>query len=353
MAKFTTKGIIYTLMVDYKQKCDYYFANLFIKDGNSYAAIKDCKDKLIGQKNMGTSLNQASNEDKATLLFYALTDIINNPSANNDALLTKEEVNETEEADNNQGIVFDPSVSEHDSRYFFAPSARPLKKGELYYNTIYFLIHDVQYGITDRFSFGMGTTIIGFPFYFTTKYAFPINDKSYFAIGDLLILGTYGADFVGNLLFASYTYGGSKSNITLGGGLLTSNNREVTSDKFTFVTNVNGLLSIGKYFYLISENYISPLKQERYTFRFTTNPDGIQEGNFIQENAIWFGISGVRFVTKKNSLASFQFGLTHILNVQGDIPSPYNQPQWETYESSGLDFIAFPTVSFTRKFKLK
>jgi hypothetical protein len=179
----------------------------------------------------------------------------------------------------------------------------------------------------------MGTTIIGFPFYFTTKYAFPINDKSYFAIGDLLILGTYGADFVGNLLFASYTYGGSKSNITLGGGLLSSNQ----TDKFAFVTNINGLLSIGKHFYLFTENYISSVKQESYYYNNAN-------GGFIEKTGIWFGISGVRFVTKKNALASFQFGLTHI-SIVDDSPSYYN--------SGGSGVIAFPTISYTKKFKFK
>ncbi|MFQ3213556.1 MAG: hypothetical protein ACJAT1_001071 [Marivirga sp.] len=147
-----------------------------------------------------------------------------------------------------KGVELDPTVSEHDSRYFFAPSARPLKKGELYYNMLYFLIHDVQYGISDRLSVGLGTTVIGLPFYVTTKYAIPIDEKSYFAIGDLLILGTYGVDFIGNLLFASYTYGSDQSNITFGAGMFTSNDRDFTANRFSFVGNINGMLSVGKYF---------------------------------------------------------------------------------------------------------
>jgi len=359
--KFNTKGITYTPLVDYKLKCNYQFAKLYASEGQTYASIENCKDKLLGIKKLGSTFNTASDMDKATLLFFALWEIIENPAEINEPISSEpvsiQVPSKNEVEANDQELLFDPSVSEHDSRYFFAPTARPLKKGELYYNTIYFLIHDIQYGISDRLSFGMGSTIIGFPFYFTTKYSIPVNEKSHFAIGDLLILGTYGADFAGNLLFLSYTYGGDKSNITIGEGLFTSNNQEVTNRKFTFVTNVNGILSLGKYFYLISENYISPIRQEEQVFKTVFNPDGsygyTQVGNYEQQNALWFGISGIRFVTKKNSLVSWQVGLTHILNVPGKIPSPYDQSEWNNYDGSAFEFIAFPTVSFTRKFKLK
>lgn len=360
-AKFASKNITYTNLMDYKQKCDYQFAKIFVNEGQTFASIKDCKDQLLGTKNLGNSFSSAINADKATLLFYALWDLIDNPVIEYEPLASQQVsvkvINKNEPELNDEGVVLDPSVSEHDSRYFFAPSARPLKQGELYYNTIYFLIHDLQYGITDRLSFGMGTTIIGFPFYFTTKYSIPINEKSHFAVGDLLILGTYGADFAGNLLFASYTYGSDKSNITIGEGVFTSNNREVTDKQFTFVSNVNGILSLGKYFYLISENYISPLSQEQEVYRTVYNPDGsygyFEEGSYSSNNIVWFGVSGIRFVTKKSSLASFQFGLTYYLNIPGKIPSPYQQSEWQNLNGSNTGFLAFPTISFTRKFKLK
>jgi hypothetical protein len=108
---------------------------------------------------------------------------------------------------------------------------------------------------------------------------------------------------------------------------------------------------------LISENYLSPLSQENDVsmplFDSNGNLTSFQEGSFTQKNTIWFGISGVRFVNRKNSIVSFQLGLSHIVNIEGKIPSPYNQPQWEDYSGSDFNFVAFPTISYTRKFKLK
>jgi hypothetical protein len=41
----------------------------------------------------------------------------------------------------------------HPSRYLYAPSAIPLKRGEGYLNMIYFLAYQAQYGISDNFQF--------------------------------------------------------------------------------------------------------------------------------------------------------------------------------------------------------
>jgi len=349
--KFQSNGIEYTLMVDYKNKCDYLFAELYLSNSNINASLKDCKDQSLGVKNLGTSLRVASKEDKATLIYYAFLDLIKNPQLA-EADNSKQQSNSTIGSNNQSsgGMEFDPNVSEHDSRYIFAPTARPLKQGELYYNTVYFLLHDAQFGITDRLSFGMGTTIIGFPFYFTTKLSIPAGEKSYFAIGDLLILGTYDADFVGNLLFANYTYGSSKSNITIGGGLLTSNSNDLFGGRPSFVANVSGIKSIGKYFYLITENYINPFTKTEERSRDFFNPDGsyaytqFYETDF--QKVLWFGITGIRLVTKKNALNSFQIGLTHIFDYE-------YESQNNSTASNSMNFIAIPTISFTKKFKLR
>ena len=42
----------------------------------------------------------------------------------------------------------------HATRYFFAPSAIPLKKGEGYFQNAYIIVNSVQIGITDNFSMG-------------------------------------------------------------------------------------------------------------------------------------------------------------------------------------------------------
>ncbi len=357
--KLKGQNIKLTSFVDYREKCNYKFARLFSENNILYTEITDCENAVLGTNKLGESIKSATEEEKATLIYFSLLDIIENPQPT-PALVDDEVDNPPQQKtyNNNVGINnldLDPNVSEHDSRYFFAPSAIGLKKDELYYNTIYFLLHDLQYGLTDRLTIGVGTTIIGLPFYLTAKLAFPLNEKSHVALGDLLIVGTYGTNFVGNLVYGSYTYGSSKSNFTIGLGLLTANDDDIIEQDYRIVTNANGILAIGKHFYILTENYITPFKRDREATRRVTNPDGsvafFQQGNFTQQNVLWFGLSGIRFVTKSNSLASFQFGLTHIFTIQGKIPSPYDRNEWGVSDADP-SFVFIPTISFTRKFKL-
>ena len=76
----------------------------------------------------------------------------------------------------------------HVNRYVFSPSAFGLKKGDYYYNAYYFLMHDIQYGISENFSMGIGTTIAFVPIYFMPTYTKSINEKSAFAVGDLMMV---------------------------------------------------------------------------------------------------------------------------------------------------------------------
>ena len=53
----------------------------------------------------------------------------------------------------------DRTPNPHPSRYFFAPSAIPLKKGEKYYQNALFLVNSFQVGLNDHFSIGGGLVI--------------------------------------------------------------------------------------------------------------------------------------------------------------------------------------------------
>ncbi len=351
--KFLEKNIYLTNSVDFKSKCDYYFSSITKSEKGYTLAVEDCNGKLMGSVFAGSNLEAISNEEKAIIIFYNLWDIIDNPTypdaKSEDAKPEKDE--EVQEKEYNG-----PINSEHDSRYFFAPTALPLKKGELYYNTLYFLSHDVQYGVTDRLILGMGTTIIGLPFYLTAKYSIPIQENSHLAFGDLLMVGTYGTNFFGNLAFATYTYGNSHNNITIGAGHLyfkPGDNPEISS---SIVGNLSGIVRAGKYFYFLSENYLFNFKTQENVSRSTQLPDGtflFQQGEYEGRRNIWYGLTGIRFIIKDNELVSWQFGLTHMLFVSSKPPAPYDSPEWQT-DNFGLEprMIAFPTFSFTRKFKL-
>ncbi len=60
------------------------------------------------------------------------------------------------------------------TRYFFAPSAIPIKKGEGYYQNAYLLANMANYGITGNFSFG-GGVILPFAAFIAPKVGFEVT----------------------------------------------------------------------------------------------------------------------------------------------------------------------------------
>lgn len=348
--KFLEKNLYLTNSVDFKNKCDYYFASVLTNDRGYSIEVENCDNELLGTASAGSSLQSASADEKAVIIFYNTLDIIENPKSQESNSVTRDSFKE-------QYVHPDSMISEHDSRYFFAPSALPLKKNELYYNSLYFLLHDIQYGVTDRLTVGMGTTIIGLPIYFTAKYSIPLREKSHLAIGNLLVAGTYGSNFLGNLAFATYTYGDSHSNISIGGGHLYFDPGNFNGGQSSsLVGNLSGIKRAGKYFYFLTENYLFSFQNTEFANRTTALPDGtfvFQEGEFNARRNIWYGLTGIRFVRKSNELVSWQLGLTHMLIVNSAVPSPYNSSDWSTFSyNEGSTFVTFPTLSYTRKFKL-
>ncbi len=250
--KLENRGFEYTSVVDYRNRCSYYYGTLLKAGENAALKIENCEEELIGHKNLGKSFLTGSDEEKAILLSFAITDIIAQPLDLSDP---KDEIDFLPEKEARELPPDTVIENEHTSRYFFSPSAYNLKEGELYYNTLYFFLHDIQYGISDNFSIGMGTTLIGIPFYLTPKVSIPLGTKSTLAIGDIFILGTWGSNFFGNLLYGVYTHGTTENNISFGAGLLTTNDNDITREYNSFVLNLSGLAKFSTYVYFVSENY--------------------------------------------------------------------------------------------------
>jgi hypothetical protein len=106
----------------------------------------------------------------------------------------------------------------HPSRYLFSPSAIALKKGEGYMNWFYFLLFQMQYGITDNFSAGITTSWFLAPTMLNLKYTIPVDDKLNLAVGGQVGKLWITDDNVVSLGFASGTYGTSESNVSLNVG---------------------------------------------------------------------------------------------------------------------------------------
>jgi len=109
------------------------------------------------------------------------------------------------------------------TRYFWAPNAYGLKKGEGYYQNIYVFWNQVSYGITDYITIGGGiipTFLFGAatPVFLTPKVSIPVV-KDKFNIGGGMLLGTVLGDVSDDISFGiAYglsTFGSRDSNISI------------------------------------------------------------------------------------------------------------------------------------------
>jgi hypothetical protein len=146
------------------------------------------------------------------------------------------------------------------TRYLFAPGARNLEKGQGYYQNTWIFLNSVDYGISDRFSLGIGTIptfLFGgaAPVWLIPKLSFPAIDGKLHLSGRAVIAGIVGAesDIVG-IFYGAATYGSSDKNVTIGLGYGYSD-RTFSS---TPVLNISGMYRVSRKGYLISENYLFP-----------------------------------------------------------------------------------------------
>jgi len=278
-----TQNIIIEEFLDYEKRCEFSFLRLEKVNEELLLTITNCEKQIIGEATFSEDLKLANEKSIGNVIGKEIIAILN-PNYLKSGKPIK------------SANLF---KNHHDTRYYFAPSAYNLKKGELYYNTAYFLVHDLQYGITDNFSLGFGTTIIGLPAYVTPKLSIPLSDAVSFMVGDIFIFGTYGVNFVANIGYAGLTLGSRSKNITLAGGALVS-----TEGAPTPVLNVSGTIPFSNYFSMVSENYFS--------------------------TGIFGGFTGVRLISKSKDVQSVQLGFTYL--------------------SFGNGLIVFPGLAYTLKF---
>lgn len=165
------------------------------------------------------------------------------------------------------------------TRYFFGPSAIPLKAGKGYYQNILVSFNFFNYGITDNFSIGGGfevvSTLLGQPIWFLTpKFGVEVGDNVHVGAGLLTIgLASEGSFNIG---YGVFTKGDADSNFSFGTGFGFANG-ELTS-KPSFM--VSGTHRTSKAISLMTENYLFPDSTGSFSY---------------------FGIQGVRFISRNNS----------------------------------------------------
>ncbi len=189
--KLAANDIEIVMNLDYKKRCEYVYAEISGNLSKVTLTLYDCNKKVLGTKTWLSKFFSLTEEERIGMIAYTIFEIIENPMLANSEPKPGDDYRFT----NDQ---FSVPFNHHTSRYFFSPSSYNLRRGELYYNTVYFATHDLQYGITDNFSVGMGTTPALLPFYITPKYSYSINEKNTVSIGTLFFIGTWGTDFLGN-----------------------------------------------------------------------------------------------------------------------------------------------------------
>jgi hypothetical protein len=109
------------------------------------------------------------------------------------------------------------------SRLLFAPTGRPLGKGEGYFSDHYVLFPGVTGGITDNLSLGAGVSVVpglGLTeqvFYAAPRLAWTLSDKAAVSTG-VLYARAWG--YQAAVAFGIGTFGGDDASLTVGAGLL-------------------------------------------------------------------------------------------------------------------------------------
>ncbi len=161
----------------------------------------------------------------------------------------------------------------HSTRYFFAPSALPLSKGEGYYQNAYIFVNSVSVGVTDHFTMG-GGFVLNPTFqdwqvvFLTPKISFPSQSNVTFSIGAIGI-GVFNRRYEYDQQTGASRKNGFETNLAgIGYGTLTVGNAERNGSVglgwgfanedigSTPVINLSYMTRVGRKLGLVTENWI-------------------------------------------------------------------------------------------------
>lgn len=183
----------------------------------------------------------------------------------------------------------------NETRYFFGPSAIPIKQGKGYYQNVLLTTNFVNYGLFKNVSIGGGvefiTLLLGNPIWFLTpKVGFKVGEYSH--LGGGFIMAGYPGEGTATLGYGVYTLGSSESNLTVGAGYGLISGQ--FSNRPTIM--VSGTHRVGNNAALLTENYFIPIGTTTY----------------------YIGTFGIRLLAPKNS---FDFGLIVVPEISDVIPA--------------------------------
>lgn len=146
------------------------------------------------------------------------------------------------------------------TRYLFAPSAIPIKKGSGYYQNAYIFSNSANYGLTSSISIG-GGIVLPILFYVTPKISKQVFKNTYIGTG-LIYTTTFLPEmrFGAGIAYGLFTYGNEENNFTIGSGYgFISTDGEAHATPYPIVS-INGLKRLSNKLQLVSENWFIPFK---------------------------------------------------------------------------------------------
>lgn len=184
------------------------------------------------------------------------------------------------------------------TRYFFAPSAIPLKKKEGYFQNAYLLANSVSVGVTNSITIG-GGVVIPLLFYVTPKISYEVYKNLYLGAG-ILFTQSFITDFnlSAGIGYGLITVGNREHNLTLGSGYgYAKFDSSYKATPMPIVT-INGMTRIGKKLSLVTENWLIPrasYNQEHMTY----DPYGMPYVETVSVKKEFYtlaGSAGLRFM---------------------------------------------------------
>ena len=205
----------------------------------------------------------------------------------------------------------------HPNRYFFGPSAIPLKKGDKYYQNAYFLLNSIQIGLNDHLSVG-GGVLVPFALFLTPKIGYQVAPKLHMGGGVLFATSLIrDLNFGVGALYGSMTYGTNEHNVTVNLGLgAVKENTGLGSSDYTWkfaskpMLTLSGMTRISNRVMLMTENWV---------FNVTTVNYDDGTGGFVNRVSNYEGIfsAGVRILGRKTA---FDVGFLTPTGAQAAIP---------------------------------
>lgn len=204
------------------------------------------------------------------------------------------------------------------TRYFFAPSAVPLKKKEGYFQNAYLLANSVSYGLTNNITIG-GGVVIPLLFYVTPKISYKVG-KNLYAGGGILFTQSFisSMGLSAGIGYGLVTYGNLEHNITIGAGYgMATFDKKYRNTPMPIIT-VNGMSRVSKKISLISENWLIPRAGYNKEV-ITIDSSGYENYNSLYINENFYSVAcsgGVRIMPSLKT--SIDFGVVGIVNMKNN-----------------------------------